>query len=88
MPAKFIRTYKYTAPDGQQFDTLAEEQHHELSLVFGDVDWQNQKPSSMDLAKMIVEKRSEILPILSQRERKHVSPAKPRKRKASQPVAA
>ena len=76
MPATFQKTYKYVAPDGEQFDTLAEEQAHELEPIMpaGQL-------TAKDIATSIVSKAVAIVAILSQKERKHASPVK-RTRKA------
>ena len=86
MPAKFIRTYKYTAPDGTQFDTLTEEQCHEMDAILNSYDGSD-KPS---LCAFLVGHGPEIVAILNQRERKHASPAAKvkRGRKSATPVEA
>lgn len=75
MPAKFIKTYKYTAPDGMQFDTLREEQRHELDALI---------PSDMpkaELLDVLLQNSVVIVAILKQKERKNASPSNRRPRK-------
>lgn len=79
MPAKFIKTYKYTAPDGMQFDTLIDEQKWELKALFcGD-----KQPTDAELRAItdMVNNRDQVVAILRQKERKNASPKtrKPRK---------
>lgn len=83
MPAKFQKSYKYIAPDGQQFDTLVEEQKHEIENLFMDILREESVPKDF-AAKVVmgmVDHRAELVAILSQRERKHASPATPKARK-------
>ncbi len=80
MPAKFSRVYKYTAPDGWEFDTLEEEQKHELKvLLTGD-----RTPTDAEtlLINVLVGDADKVAAILKQSPRKHASPAKPRKTRA------
>lgn len=75
MPAKFIKTYKYTTPDGMQFGTLRDAQQHELNVLL---------PGVKDAAEAIdfmLNHKSEIVAILRQKERKHSSPSNRRPRK-------
>lgn len=83
MPAKLIRPLKYVSPDGQQFDTLALEQEHELKCLMDSMNPQGSSPAWSDegVAAFILDSKDKILPILSQRERKHASPATPKARK-------
>jgi hypothetical protein len=77
MPAKFVKTPKYVAPDGTEFDTLEQEIIHEL------------KSAGLDekVATAVCGDRKKLVEILNQRERKNASAAvrKPRKPRAAKP---
>jgi hypothetical protein len=85
MPAKVSRILKYAAPDGTQFDTLAEEQRHELLAQIPDSD----HLTSDEVAGCLIVHSAVFIAILSQKERKHADAAKvrkPRKPKATEPA--
>lgn len=82
MPAKFVRSPKYIAPDGQEFDTLEEDMIHEISGLFTP----DSPPQTIEtMCQWIVNQREKILPILAQRERKHASPEARKTRKPRTP---
>ena len=83
MPAKFARVPKYTSPDGQQFDTLGEAQLHELDAVLAVY----QGTEKESLCAFLIQHAQDIVPILSQRERKRSSPAKRKLKAKSQTLA-
>lgn len=79
MPIQFKKSPQWVTGDNQKFDTLHDAQKHELSDLIPD---NTPKP---DLVELLLERASDVMAILRQKERKNASPKtrKPRVKAAT-----
>jgi hypothetical protein len=89
MPATFKKLARYVAPDGKEFETLHDEQEHEIACMIPEVSDPEMPTTCETWAAWIVGNARNIIACLIQRERKHAtSEAKPRKKRTAKGNAA